>query len=93
MGAQTPARRKKTARELAEQFGTSERTIVRLVAEPRDDYTARARARRQQASELRAQGLKYREIAEQMGISTGAVGALLHDARKSGISVQEQASA
>ena len=25
---------------------------------------------------------KYREIAEEMGISTGAVGRILHDARK-----------
>ena len=32
--------------------------------------------------ELRQQGLKYKEIAEEMGISTGAVGRLLHDARK-----------
>ncbi len=31
---------------------------------------------------LRAQGMKYREIAEEMGISTGAVGRILHDARK-----------
>ncbi|RYH22504.1 MAG: replication protein RepB, partial [Alcaligenaceae bacterium] len=42
----------------------------------------RAKARRDRAVELRAQGLKYRQIAEMMGISTGTVGRLLHDARK-----------
>jgi len=26
--------------------------------------------------------MKYREIADQMGISTGAVGRILHDARE-----------
>ncbi|MDF3313451.1 sigma factor-like helix-turn-helix DNA-binding protein [Rhodococcus sp. T2V] len=82
MGAKTPVRRKKTARELAEEFGASPRTIQRLIAEPREDFLARAAERRTRAVELREQGLKHREIAEEMGISIGAVGRLLHDARK-----------
>ena len=93
MSAETPARRKRTAREIAESMGASERTIRRIVAEPRDQFLARAAANRRQAVELRNQGLKYREIAEVMGISTGSVGTLLHQARKSGTDAQGQASA
>jgi transposase len=81
-GAERPVRRKQTARELAEKFGSSTRTIQRLVAEPRDDYEARARERRNRAAELRKQGLLYREIAETMGCSIGTVGRLLYDVRK-----------
>ena len=82
MSARTPARRKKTARELAEQFGSSTRTVRRLVAEPREEFLARAAANRARAVELRGQGLLYREIATEMGVTTGTVGKLLHDARK-----------
>ncbi|KAB2585283.1 replication protein RepB [Rhodococcus erythropolis] len=81
-GAKNPVRRKMTAAEAAERFGASTRTIQRLFAEPRDDFLDRAKARRQKAVELREQGLKYREIAEEMGISTGTVGRLLHDAKR-----------
>lgn len=31
---------------------------------------------------LRNQGMKYRDIAEEMDITVGAVGRILHDARK-----------
>ncbi|MFE5708110.1 helix-turn-helix domain-containing protein [Rhodococcus koreensis] len=82
MGAETPTRRKRTAREIAEQLGASPRTVRRIVAEPRGEFEARAEARRAQAVELRAQGLKYTEIAEAMGVTTGTVGRLLSDARK-----------
>ena len=82
MPAENPVRRTKTARELAAQLGVSERTIRNVVAEPRHEFEARARTRRDQAVKLRTQGLKYKEIAEEMGISVGAVGRLLHDARK-----------
>lgn len=82
MAAENPVRRTKTARELAERLGVSERTIRKIAAEPRGDFEARARQRRERAAELRASGLKYKEIAEEMGISSGAVGALLHDARR-----------
>lgn len=82
MGAKNPVRRKLTAREAAEKFGASTRTIQRLFAEPREDFLERAELRRMQVVGLREQGMKYREIAEEMGISTGAVGRILHDARK-----------
>jgi len=80
--AETPGRRKRTAREAAVLLGVSERTIRNIVAEPRDDYEARARERRNRAAELRKQGLLYREIAETMGCSIGTVGRLLYDVRK-----------
>ncbi|MFZ2172512.1 MAG: sigma factor-like helix-turn-helix DNA-binding protein [Rhodococcus sp. (in: high G+C Gram-positive bacteria)] len=83
MPAENPVRRAKTAKEMAARLGVSERTIRNVVAEPRAEFEARAEARRRRAVELREQGLKYREIAEEMGISTGAVGKLLHDARMS----------
>jgi transposase len=82
MGARNPVRRSKTARELAEAFGASPRTIQRMIAEPREEFDARAQARQTRAQELRAQGLKHREIAEEMGISIGSVSVLLKPRRK-----------
>ncbi|TCN53441.1 sigma-70-like protein [Rhodococcus sp. SMB37] len=81
-GARAKQRRAITAKELARRLGSSERTARRLVAEPREDFLERAEARRRRVVGLREQGMKYREIAEEMGISTGAVGRILHDARK-----------
>ena len=94
MSARAPQRRKITARELAEQIGSSTRTAQRLIAEPRAEFEQRARARRDQAVELRAQGLLLREIAEQMQTTVGAVGGLLDRARKDlvGDSIAEMAS-
>ncbi|MGV9747893.1 sigma factor-like helix-turn-helix DNA-binding protein [Rhodococcus zopfii] len=80
--ARAQQRRAVTAKELARRLGSSERTARRLVAEPREEFLARAQARRDQVVALREQGLKYREIADEMDISTGAVGRILHDARK-----------
>ena len=82
MPAENPIRRTRTAKEMAAQLGVSERTIRNVVAEPRDEYEGRARARRNRVVLLRKQGMKYKDIAEEMGISTGAVGRILHDARK-----------
>lgn len=82
MSAQNPRRRPVTQREMAEKFGVSTRTVARFMAEPREDFLARAKARRDRAVELRAQGLKYVEIAAEMGVSTGTVSRLLHDAKK-----------
>ncbi len=82
MSAETPQRRKLTAREAAEKFGVHPRTIRRIVAEPREDFLARAKARRDRAVELRAQGLKHREIAAEMDVPIGTVGRLLHEAKK-----------
>lgn len=74
-------RRAKTAREMAEQFGASSRTIQRLIAEPRENFEARAREKRQRAAELREQGLRYREIADELEVSIGSVSSLLHGSR------------
>lgn len=82
MTAENPTRRKITAKEAAAKLGVSPRTIQRMVAEPRAEFEARAEARREKAVTLRAGGLKYTEIAEQMGITVQVVGRLLSDARK-----------
>lgn len=73
MSAVTPARRNKTARELAEQFGVSRRTIQRAIAEPRAEYDARAAARHARIRELREEGKSMREIAAEIGVSVGTV--------------------
>lgn len=73
MSAVTPARRNKTARELAEQFGVSRRTIQRAIAEPRAEYDARAAARHARIRELREEGKSMREIAAEVGVSVGTV--------------------
>lgn len=73
MTAMTPARRTKTARELAKQFGVSTRTIQRAIAEPRSEYDARAAARHERIRELRAEGLSYRAIAAEVGVAVGTV--------------------
>lgn len=77
MPAKNPVRRSKTARELAERWGASDRTIRRIVAEPRDNYETRAKEKREHARTLRAGGATYREIADEMGISIGSVSTLL----------------
>ena len=71
-----------TAREAAAHFGVSPATVKRLVAEPREDFLARAKARRDRAVQLRAEGLKHREIAAEMDVPIGTVGRLLHEAKK-----------
>lgn len=81
-GARAKQRRTITARELAERLGSSERTARRLIAEPRDEFLERAKVRRDRVVSLRNQGMKYRDIAEKMDITIGAVGRILHDARK-----------
>lgn len=79
MPAQIQKRRTKTAREIAEKFGISERTVRTMIAEPRDEYLARASTKREQAAELRAEGLSVRAIAEKMGISKSAAGRYVKD--------------
>lgn len=66
-------RRNKTARELAEKFGVSPRTIQRMVAQSREDYLNQAAERRSRIRALRAEGLSMRAIAEREGITPGAV--------------------
>lgn len=84
MTAEKPRRRKITAREAAKRFGVTERTIRRIVAEPRAEFLQRARQRRARAVELRLQGLKYVEIAAEMECAVGTVSTLLHEARRLG---------
>lgn len=84
MGAETPGRRKRTAKEAAALLGVHERTVRKLVAEPWDEYIARTAERRKKVVELRKQGLKYRQIADKLDISTGSVGSLIHLARRHG---------
>ncbi|HLU74469.1 MAG TPA: hypothetical protein VKZ82_19970 [Nonomuraea sp.] len=77
MGAKHPVRRAKTARELAEQFGASTRTIQRMIAEPRAEFEARAVEKRRRAQQLRAEGATYRQIADELGVGIGSVSSLL----------------
>lgn len=81
MAALNPQRRTGTARELAARYGISERSVRDVIAEPRDDFEARARARQMQALGLREQGMTYQAIADQMGISRGAAAGLVHRAK------------
>ena len=50
-----------------------------MIAEPRDQYLARADHKRKQAAELRAQGLSVRRIAEQIGVSKSTAGRYVQD--------------
>ena len=84
MGAETPARRRRTAKELAETLGCHPRTIRKLIAEPREEFIARAQQRRKKAAELRATGMPYQQIADEMGIAIGSAATLVHWARKYG---------
>ncbi|WP_280245470.1 replication protein RepB [Nocardia abscessus] len=77
MAAKNPVRRTKTARELAEKWGASDRTIRRIVAEPRADYESRALEKRRRAQQMRGEGASYREIADELGVGIGSVSALL----------------
>lgn len=79
MVAENPVRRKKTARELAEQLGISISTVRRLMAEPRDQYLARANAKREQVAALRSQGLSVRAIASELGIPKSTVGCYVQE--------------
>lgn len=83
MTAKNPVRRSVPAKELAHKFGVSERTVRRLIAEPREELLARAAAHRAEALRLReVEGLPYAQIAEQMGIPLGTAKRLVHTARK-----------
>jgi len=73
MSAAHPARRNKTARELAEKFGVSTRTIQRAIAEPREVFEARAAERHARIRELREEGKSMRDIAATVGVSVGTV--------------------
>lgn len=74
----TRAKRTQTARELAERFGVSTRTIQRTVAQPREEYLAAAAQRRARIRSMRLEGMTMRAIAEREGITVGAVHYALH---------------
>lgn len=82
MSAETPARRKMTAREAAERYGCSPRYIRSVVAEPRHEFLARAAERREKVLSLREQGLKYREIAERLSIPLSTVKTIMRQAKQ-----------
>ncbi|MER5989330.1 HTH domain-containing protein [Streptomyces sp. NPDC001787] len=86
-------RRTATARELADRFGVSERTVLRMVAEERAVYEGRSRQRRDQIVELHRQGLKGYEIARELSVSAGLVSIRLKEARSAGIDLTRYAAA
>ena len=72
MVAERPQRRKITAKEAAQRFGISERSVRRIVAEPREEYLSRAAALREQVLHLReVEKLPYKEISEQLNVPAG----------------------
>ncbi|MEU2770662.1 MULTISPECIES: HTH domain-containing protein [Streptomyces] len=86
-------RRTATARELADRFGVSERTVLRMVAEERAAYEGRSRQRRDQIIELHRQGLKGYEIARELSVSAGLVSVRLKEARAAGVDLTRYAAA
>lgn len=69
-------KRNKTAKELAELTGLSERTIIRYYAQPREEYEQEAASRRKKAYELRQKGLAWKDIADKMGATINAAKSL-----------------
>ncbi|MFI5808948.1 replication initiation protein [Streptomyces sp. NPDC051561] len=86
-------RRTVTARELADRFGVSPRTVVRMVAEERAVYEDRSRQRRDHIVELHRQGLKGYEIARELSVSAGLVSIRLKEARSAGVDLTRFADA
>ncbi|MGW5801077.1 hypothetical protein ACWFQ7_32660 [Streptomyces bacillaris] len=86
-------RRTVTARELADRFGVSPRTVLRMIAEERAEYEGRSRQRRDQIVELYRQGLKGCEIARELSISAGLVSIRLKEAREAGLDLTRRDSA
>lgn len=66
-------RKGRTAREIAQKTGLSERTIRAWTAEPREVYLQRAAQRHERIKELRAAGLSMRAISKEVGIAVSAV--------------------
>ena len=64
MTAKNPVRRSVPAAELAKQFGVSKRTVQRIIAEPREEYLARAATLRAQVIHLRrGEKLPYKDLS------------------------------
>ena len=75
-------RRAYPAAMIAEALGVSERTVRRRVAESREDYERRAKARRLFVAEQRARGVPLADIAAQLGATVNAVKSLHKQARR-----------
>ncbi|MFE5881537.1 hypothetical protein [Streptomyces hydrogenans] len=86
-------RRPVTARELADRFGVSPRTVLRMVSEERSAYEGRSRQRRDRIVELHRQGLKGYEIARELSVSPGLVSIRLKEARAAGVDLTPYAAA
>lgn len=76
MTARTPALRKKTARELADRFGVTTRTIRNHMAAPRDWWKEHRRALREKAAALRATGMKWADVGKALNVSESSARAL-----------------
>lgn len=74
-----------TARELADRFGVSPRTVLRMIAEERAIYEGRSQQRRDEIVELHRRGLKGYEIARELSVSAGLVSIRLKEAREAGL--------
>lgn len=70
-------KRKKTAKEIAEKLGVTERTVRSYIAEDRDSYESNAAKRRLVAGTMHAQGASWSEIAKAVGGSENAARALV----------------
>lgn len=57
----------------AKKLGVSESTVKRWTSAPREEYDARAAARHERIRGLREEGLSYRAIAAELGVSVGTV--------------------
>ena len=69
MTALHTVKRNKTAKEMAQRFNISIKTVKKYTSEPREQYEQTAADRRRQAYELRSQGLKWQQVADKMGCS------------------------
>jgi predicted transcriptional regulator len=81
MTARVQQPRKKTARELAEKFGVSERTIRNHMAAERSWWVAQRHELREKAATMRDTGMTWKQVGETLGITEGSARALAKRAR------------
>lgn len=72
MSAVSPGKRRLPARVLAERLGVSQRTVQRLVAQPRDEYVQEQRELREAILRAREEGKSWVDIGEQFDITPDA---------------------
>ena len=80
MTALHPHQRNGTAKELARRYGISERSVRNVIAVPRPEFDASAKARQREALTLREKGLTYGQIAKELGISRDSAAGLVRRA-------------